>query len=161
MIPLFGILASAGLELIESFIEAGKDKAVELIKEKTGIDLNTKQTLTPADIARLKQFQERERAFLELMLQDRASAREMQKVALKQESWFAKNFVNLFALMWSLAAIAYIFIVTTMQIPQQSVRFADTILGFLLGTIIAGIIGFYYGSSLGSKIKDEVLTKKQ
>jgi hypothetical protein len=37
------------------------------------------------------------------------------------------------------------------------VRFADTILGFLLGTVVATIINFFLGSSAGSKEKTETL----
>jgi hypothetical protein len=37
------------------------------------------------------------------------------------------------------------------------VRFADTILGFLLGSVVATIINFYFGSSAGSKAKTEEL----
>jgi hypothetical protein len=35
------------------------------------------------------------------------------------------------------------------------VRFADTILGFILGTVIATMLNFWFGSSIGSKEKDK------
>jgi hypothetical protein len=159
MLPILGMLASAGLDLVNKFIDAGKDKAVEVIKEKTGIDLTQKKTLSQEDIQKLKEFQEKEKEFLlkqiELANQDRADARSMQREALKQDSWFAKNFIYLFAIAWSVFAFAYIGFITFGNIPQQNIRFADTILGFLLGTALAGILQFFYGSSLGSKIKDE------
>jgi hypothetical protein len=37
------------------------------------------------------------------------------------------------------------------------VRFADTILGFMLGTVVATILNFFLGSSAGSKEKTEAL----
>jgi hypothetical protein len=163
MIPLVGMLASAGMDLISKFIDTGKDKAVEVIKDKTGIDLSTKKELNPDDIKKLKEFQENNRDFLlkqiELANEDRADARAMQKVALNQGSWFAKNFIYLFAIVWSVFAMLYISFITFYTIPQASQRFADTILGFLLGTIVSAIIQFFYGSSMGSKNKDEILSK--
>jgi ABC-type nitrate/sulfonate/bicarbonate transport system permease component len=41
------------------------------------------------------------------------------------------------------------------EIPEANVRFADTILGFLLATMIGSMFGFLLGSSLGSKEKDQ------
>jgi len=35
------------------------------------------------------------------------------------------------------------------------VRFADTILGFMLGTVMASMFSFLLGSSFGSRVKDE------
>jgi hypothetical protein len=49
-------------------------------------------------------------------------------------------------------------------IPETSVRFVDTILGFLLGTVVATIIQFFLGSSVGSKTKDalaEILASRK
>ncbi len=56
---------------------------------------------------------------------------------------------------WSVGAATYIVFITFGTIPEANVRFADTILGFLLGTVVATIINFYFGSSEGSKKKDE------
>lgn len=52
-----------------------------------------------------------------------------------------------FAYMWSLSSIIYIFCVSFVAIPVSNVRVVDTIVGFLLGTIIAGLIGYFYGAS--------------
>lgn len=56
---------------------------------------------------------------------------------------------------WSLVAASYIFTVTLVEIPLSNMRSVDTVLGFVLGTIVATIINFWVGSSLGSKQKDE------
>jgi len=163
MIPLVGMLASAGLDLVSKFIDTGKDKAIDVIKEKTGIDLSKKEP-TKQDIQKLKEFQEKERDFilkqLEIFAKDRANARHMQEVALTQDGWFAKNFIYLFAFFWSVVAGVFIFMAMTYDIPQQNQRYVDTIIGFLMGTIISGIITFFYGSSLGSKEKTRLLKDK-
>ena len=90
---------------------------------------------------------------------DKASARQMQVEALKQDGWFAKNFVYLLATFWTVSAIVYIGFVTFGTIPEANVRFADTILGFLLGTVIATIINFFMGTSFSSRVKDESINR--
>jgi hypothetical protein len=60
---------------------------------------------------------------------------------------------------WSLAAGAYIGFITFSVIPEQNVRFADTILGFILGTVVATMLNFWFGSSIGSKEKAEALKR--
>lgn len=93
----------------------------------------------------------------ELEFADIANARAMQVAALGQEDKFSKRFVYWFAAFWSLSACAYIAFITFGEIPANNVRFADTILGFVLGTLIATIIQFFYGSSRSSSGKTEVM----
>lgn len=53
----------------------------------------------------------------------------------------------------------YFFCITFLGVPETSQRYADLILGFLVGTAFASIINFYWGSSEGSKNKDEKIEK--
>lgn len=93
--------------------------------------------------------------YQKLLQMDTQSARDMQVAALGEEDGISKRFVYFFAGAWSIFAITYISAITFGTIPQENTRFADTILGFLLGTIIATMIQYFYGSSMGSKLKDE------
>lgn len=95
----------------------------------------------------LKQF--------ELENADRASARHMQEVALTQDDKFSKHFIYWFAWFWSVASCSYFVAVTFIPMPKDNTHFADIILGFLLGTAVATIISFFYGSSKSSKDKTE------
>jgi hypothetical protein len=70
---------------------------------------------------------------------------------------WAKRFPILLATYWSLVATIYIAAITFANIPTPNVRFADTILGFVLGTVVATIINFFLGSSQGSKDKEDQL----
>lgn len=88
------------------------------------------------------------------ILDDIASARGMQEKALEQDDKFSKRFVYYFATAWSTFAMGYLVFITFGTIPEANQRFADTILGFLLGTIIATIIVYFYGSSRSSHGKD-------
>ena len=82
-----------------------------------------------------------------LALADRADARAMQKAALNQTDTVAKRFIYYFAWFWAIVTSAYIGGITFLNIPDNNVRFADVVLGFLLGTIIATILQFFYGAA--------------
>jgi len=84
-----------------------------------------------------------------------ADARAMQVAALQQSDVFSKRFTMYLTSFWSVCAAIYIGFITFSVIPEQNVRFADTILGFILGTVIATMLNFWFGSSIGSKEKDK------
>lgn len=82
------------------------------------------------------------------------NARAMQVAALQQSDVFSKRFTMYLTSFWSICAAVYIGFITFSIIPEPNVRFADTILGFILGTVIATMLNFWFGSSIGSKEKD-------
>jgi hypothetical protein len=88
-----------------------------------------------------------------------ADARAMQIAALNQSDVFSKRFTMYLTAFWSIAAAIYIGFITFSVIPDKNTRFADTILGFILGTVIATMLNFWFGSSIGSKEKGEALKK--
>lgn len=90
-------------------------------------------------------------------LENTKDARAMQVEALRQDDVFSKRFVYYLATFWSVMSMIYIFAITFFNIVNE--RVADTILGFLLGTIVATIINFFFGSSQSSKNKTEQLLK--
>jgi hypothetical protein len=69
-----------------------------------------------------------------------------------------EKFLRRLAILWSLFSIFYLTGITFFDIPPENVRFVDTVIGFLLGTIVSSIIQFFFGSSLGSKEKDRMGT---
>ena len=100
----------------------------------------------------LKQF--------ELENADRDSARHMQETALNQDDLFAKHFIYWFAWFWSVGSMVYFFAITFGTVPASGKDFGNIILGFLLGTAVATIISFFYGSSKSSKDKSDTLNKE-
>lgn len=88
---------------------------------------------------------------------DTANAREMQKVALAQEDLFSKRFVYYFASFWSVMSSLYIGWITFGTIPEANIRFADTCLGFILGTLVASIVTYFFGSTRGSDHKNTTI----
>jgi len=84
-----------------------------------------------------------------------ADARAMQVAALNQSDVFSKRFTMYLTTFWSVCAAIYIGFITFSVIPDKNIRFADTILGFVLGTVLATMLNFWFGSSIGSKEKDK------
>ena len=169
MIPvILTTLLSQGMNLVAN---AALSKGKEWVKEKTGVDLE-KASLSSDELLKLKQFEmDHEEELLKLRqnddklsaeleiayLKDVQSARDMQVTALNQEDEFSKRFIYYFSLIWSLSAITYIGAITFLTVPEDNVRFADTILGMLMGTLIAQIMNFFYGSSRSSQTKDDMI----
>jgi hypothetical protein len=149
--PLLATLASNGLGMVA---DAVTKKGKEFVEEKLGIDLT--QDPSPDTVANWKlAAQQHERELLQMAYGDTANARNMQVEALRQDDVFAKRFIYVFATFWSIFAASYIGFITFGTIPEDNQRFADTILGFLLGTVVATILQFFFGSSMGSKEKDK------
>lgn len=88
---------------------------------------------------------------------DRDSARKMQVAALGQDDLFAKRFIYWFTGFWSVGSALYIAFITFSKIPEENIRFADTILGFILGTAVASMFQYFYGSTASSKAKDNII----
>ncbi len=51
------------------------------------------------------------------------------------------------ALFFSACSIVYLFCVTFIDIPKENHRVVDTIIGFLMGTLVSTIINYYFGDS--------------
>ena len=152
-----------GIDFVDNLIsEIGLPLVKKGIKSVTGIDLDEKaltnedkQKILDSQIEIMKIDFEK----LKLEYQNTNDARDMQKVALQQDDTFSKRYVYYLATFWSVFGVIYIFFITFGNIPANNVRFADTILGFILGTIIATIINFFFGSSKGSTDKQDVINQ--
>ena len=170
MAPLVASLLSSGLSLLgNAVLEKGKD----YVEKKLGIELpDENSSVSPEKLAELRQLEfDHEEALLamairraEISLEEYkaglasdSDARNMQNNALKQDDLFSKRFIYYFAIVWCGFAALYITAITFIEIPKESIRFADTILGFLLGTVISQIVAFFFGSSHRSAKKDETI----
>jgi hypothetical protein len=158
MAPLLaGIVSSLIQNNLPKVAQAVVDKGLDYVQEKTGVTL--KADMTPEEVGALREAAQKHEEFkIEQANKNTADARAMQVAALQQDDKFSKRFVMYLATFWSLTAVVYIFLITFTNIPELNVRFADTILGFLLGTVVATILNFFLGSSAGSKEKTEALT---
>ena len=177
-------LAKHGLDLLSGVFRGAVDKGTEeiagLIEEKTGIDINdaADDKLTDDQWSNLKEFEfQYQSKLLEYRQQadahaleverlhqvDRASARDLQKAALDSDDRFAKRFIYYYATGLSLLTFIFIFWAAfvydyTKVDNGQALRVIDTVLGFLLGVSLSAIIQFFFGSSVGSKSKEEKIS---
>lgn len=86
-------------------------------------------------------------AINETQQKDVADARNNQTNLLKSDDKLAGHFIYWFSWFWSIVSSLYFFAVTFLPMPKDSQHFADIILGFLLGTAVATIIGYFFGNS--------------
>ena len=171
MLPLIiAPLVEKGLSLIAN---AAMAKGKEWVQEKTGIDLS-KPELSEEEFVKLRQYEmdheeelirlrqdddKLQAAIEEMYLKDTQDARDMQKEALKSGDRFAAHFIYWYTIVMTILSVVYIGAVTFLEIPKANMRFADTILGFLMGTMLAQMINFFYGSSRSSQRKDELIAQ--
>ena len=161
MLPIVaGIVSTLIQNNLPKVAQAVVDKGLDYVQEKTGIEL--KPDMSESDIKALRESAMKHEEFMvEQANKNTADARAMQVAALNQDDKFSKRFVMYLATFWSIMAVVYIFLITFTNIPETNVRFADTNLGYLLGTVVATILNFFLGSSAGSKAKQEVIEAKK
>ena len=76
------------------------------------------------------------------------------------QGWYrvdTKKFKYYLATAWSIFAFIYVMCITFLPIPANNLRFADTIIGFMLSAVVATIMNFFFGSSSGSEKKTDLL----
>jgi len=140
-----------GLDIFGEF--TGKESI-----ERIGEMLQDSPDLNEDEKAEAAELVQQELELYRIDAEDRANARNLQIEALKQSDNFSKRFVYYMAAFWSIVGAVYLFLVTFTDVTNEA--HANTIIGFLLGTIVATIINFFFGSSKGSKDKNELLIKK-
>lgn len=132
------------------------EKGVEAVEDKLGIKLKPEGEATPEDNAKLKEAAMKHEEFMaEMDLKNMDGARNMQLKAMESDDPLVRRFVYYFITFWSILSASYVGAITFATIPEANVRFADTILGFVLGTMVAAMFQFLLGSSLGSRNKDK------
>jgi hypothetical protein len=121
-----------------------------------GITLKPEGEATKEDYAKWSAEAAKHDEFMaEIDLKNMQGARDMQLKAMDSEDPLVRRFVYFFIAGWSILSAAYIGFITFGNIPESNIRFADTILGFVLGTMVASMFQFLLGSSLGSRAKDK------
>jgi hypothetical protein len=131
------------------------EKGVDAVQEKLGIELKPEGEASPEYNEKLKaEAMKHEEFMAELDEKSRQRATEMQMKAMESDDPFVRRFLYYFISLWSIFAVIFIPCLIWVAIPESNVRFADTILGYVLGTIITGMFAFLLGSSQGSRNKD-------
>jgi hypothetical protein len=163
MLPAL-LMNPAVMSIVSGLIERGlpkvadavMEKGVEAVEAKLGVKLKPEDQMTDEDTKSLQEAAMKHEEFMaEIDLKNMEGARDMQLAAMQSDDPLVRRFVYYFIAFWSVLSSTYIGAITFGQIPENNVRFADTILGFVLGTMVAAMFQFLLGSSLGSRKKDE------
>jgi hypothetical protein len=159
---------STSVSIVASLIEndmpkvadAVVEKGAEYVQNKLGVDLQA--NLTPEQIVRLSQEAVKHEEFMaELDEKSRERASNMQIRSIDSHDPMVRRFIYWFAWFWSIVSVTYFFAVTfAPNMNKDNQHFADTILGFLLGTTVASIIQFFYGSSKSSQDKTQIMREQ-
>ena len=149
MLASFLISQGAG-KLGNMLMGTAKEKVVEAIADKLGVEPKEESiehhlSAHPEEMVKLEQLDVQK---LELTLENTKDAREMQEKAMQSDDPWVRRFVYLFAWFWAVTSVGYFFAVTFFDMPQTGEQFANFILGFLTGTAVATIIGFFYGGAV-------------
>jgi hypothetical protein len=157
MLPIIASIVSGLIaNNMPKVADAVIDKGVDYVQDKMGIQLKPEGEATKEDYAKWSAEAAKHEEFMaEMDLKNMQGARDMQLKAMESEDPLVRRFVYFFIAGWSILSATYIGCITFIDIPDQNARFADTILGFVLGTMVASMFQFLLGSSLGSRSKDK------
>ncbi len=145
------MLAKNGLKLLGKSLPIGGDIVSELICKT--LNLDNKEDIeealkSPDNILKLKQLESDEKiTLLKLSNENTVNARDMNIETSKSNDIFIRRFPYFLAGGWSLFSAVFIFFATFWNIPSDNLHIVNTIVGFLMGTIISTIINFFFGSS--------------
>ena len=147
-----GLIANNMPKVADAVIEKG----VDYVQDKMGITLKPEHEATKEDYEKWNAEAAKHEEFMaELDEKSRQRATDMQMKAMESDDPFVRRFLYYFIAAWSTFAIVFIPCLIWAPIPENNVRFADTILGYVLGTVVTGMFAFLLGSSQGSRNKDK------
>lgn len=157
MLPIVASIVSGLISNgLPKVADAVMEKGVDYVQQKLGVELKPEGQMDANDVAKLKEAAMKHEEFMaEIDLKNMQGARDMQLKAMESDDPLVRRFVYYFIGFWSILSATYIGFITFGAIPEDNIRFADTILGFVLGTMVASMFQFLLGSSIGSRKKDE------
>lgn len=157
MLPMVAAIVSGLISNgLPKVADAVLEKGVDYVEKELGVKLKPEDQMTKEDAEAIRKEANRHAEFMaEIDLKNTQGARDMQLKAMDSEDPLVRRFVYYFIAFWSFLSACYIGFITFAHIPEGNVRFADTIMGFVLGTMVASMFQFLLGSSIGSRKKDE------
>jgi hypothetical protein len=157
MLPMIASIVSGLISNgLPKVADAVMEKGVDYVQQKLGVELKPEGQMNQEDVAKLKEAAMKHEEFMaEIDLKNMQGARDMQLKAMDSDDPLVRRAVYYFIGFWSVLSACYIGFITFGEIPEANIRFADTILGFVLGTMVASMFQFLLGSSIGSRKKDE------
>lgn len=186
MLPIIAgivsMLADKGLSLISKAVDAGSDKAIEFVEQKTGIKLSEPENIkniSDEDIAKLREFEmtykleleklallnkqednRHEEVYITAEIGDKQSARSNNHLYEMQSEIGKKVFLQTSILIPLLIMINVLLIsyASDLKLGEAMISMVSTLIGIALNNAYRerqSMLEFLYGSSVGSKLKDK------
>ena len=151
MAPLVAALAAKGFSLLADAVMA---KGKDVIEEKLGVSLDA-SVQSESGLLQLKQLEFDHQEFLvqsaiasdRLYFEDTKSARELSIELSKSDSWLNQNIMPMLAIGTVSISSSLLWFTSETDVKMAAVSF------------ITMVLGFFFGSSSGSKNKQEQLYK--
>ncbi len=182
LIPIVTMLADKGLSLISKAVDAGSDKAIEFVEEKTGIKLSEPEnvkSMSDENISKLREFEmtykleleklallnkqednRHEEVYVTAEVGDKQSARSNNHLYEMQKDIGEKVFLQTSILIPLLIMINVLLIsyASDLKLGEAMISMVSTLIGIALNNAYRerqSMLEFLYGSSVGSKLKDK------
>lgn len=157
MLPVIASIVSGLISNgLPKVADAVMEKGVDYVQQKMGIELKPEHEATKDDYAKLQAESMKHEEFIaELDEKSRQRATDMQLKAMESDDPLVRRFIYFFIGFWSIFAAAFIPSLIWVPIGESNMRFADTVLGYVMGTMVTSMFAFLLGSSQGSRMKDK------
>ena len=157
MLPVIASIVSGLISNgLPKVADAVMEKGVDYVQQKMGIELKPEHEATKDDYAKLQaEAMKHEEFMAELDEKSRQRATDMQLKAMESDDPLVRRFIYFFIGFWSIFAAAFIPSLMWVPIGESNMRFADTVLGYVMGTMVTSMFAFLLGSSQGSRMKDK------
>jgi len=157
MLPVIASIVSGLISNgLPKVADAVMEKGVDYVQQKMGIELKPEHEATKDDYAKLQaEAMKHEEFMAELDEKSRQRATDMQLKAMESDDPLVRRFMYFFIGFWSIFAAAFIPSLIWVPIGESNMRFADTVLGYVMGTMVTSMFAFLLGSSQGSRNKDK------
>lgn len=153
---LVKILDEAGLHLLSTGIRNADlyeyEILTDIVKSSTGIDLSSSDTLSAIELEELKTFEDVNKNLIASVAITKTARGFWDVVDHLIE---ATSFKMVFGMAMSVFSCCYITFVTIFDIPAENRRYVDTVLGFVMGTILGTVVSYFLGSSDAETSKQE------
>jgi hypothetical protein len=163
MLPVIASIVSGLIQNnMHKVADAVMDKGVEYVEQKMGVKLKPEGELTESDVKSLQEAAMKHEEFMaEIDAKDRDSARNREiEIATSDKAPYINKVVTPYL---ALGVVGLSFILFSILIFVEVKPEAKDILIYILGVLSAAvtqILSYYFGSSQGSKDKDDKKLKE-
>ncbi len=166
---LASLLVGLGTNLLSDIFtkgtEVAKIKATELLKEKTGIDLNTKTSLTNEEKQKIIEFESNHSLELEkLALEKFKTSHDTYRQSHEMADKIASQIIRFNLPVILILVIINVLLVHYLKDNATLIAIASNIIGVAIGNLFnerQAIVNFFFGSSIGSKQKTDKMNESK